>query len=151
VVSWSPRSPRALQGGADDWFRLRALAPISGAYDLRGVELPALTDGTVLPPWNVGYTAYLMVSWNRLHHLYGMDLRTVDQQIADWLAERLPATLVKLDAGGRRARGHRAAEHGPWRDRQGPLPGLRPHPQESLASRAAIASSSESVITIRSD
>jgi hypothetical protein len=61
---------KALQGGADDWFRLRALAPIAGVYDFRGVELPALTDGTVKPPWNVGYTAYLMVAWNRLHHLY---------------------------------------------------------------------------------
>jgi hypothetical protein len=61
---------RALQGGVDDWFRLRALAPISGAYDVRGVELPALRDDRVPWPWNVGYVAYLLVSWNRLHHLY---------------------------------------------------------------------------------
>lgn len=61
---------KALHGGADDWFRLGALAPISGAYDFRGVELPALLDGTVKAPWNIGYTAYLMVAWNRLHHLY---------------------------------------------------------------------------------
>ena len=61
---------KALAGGADDWFRLGALAPISGAWDLRGVELPALLDGTVKAPWNAGYTAYLMVAWNRLHHLY---------------------------------------------------------------------------------
>jgi hypothetical protein len=61
---------KALQGGADGWFRLAALAPISGAYDFAGVELPALVDGTVQPPWNVGYTAYLMVAWNRLHHVY---------------------------------------------------------------------------------
>jgi hypothetical protein len=61
---------RALQDGADPWFRLAALAPISGAYDLRYAELPALSDGTVKAPWNVGYISYHFVSWNRLHHLY---------------------------------------------------------------------------------
>ncbi|MEU8608720.1 lipase [Actinoplanes sp. NPDC048791] len=74
---------KALHGGADDWFRLRALAPISGAYDVRGVELPALIDGTVEPPWNVGYTAYLMVSWNRLHHLYDDPAEVFNDKIAD--------------------------------------------------------------------
>jgi hypothetical protein len=59
-----------LQERGDDWFRLRALAPIAGAYDFGGVELPALLDGTVRPPYNVGYTAYLVVAWNRLHELY---------------------------------------------------------------------------------
>jgi hypothetical protein len=59
-----------LQERGDDWFRLRALAPIAGAYDFRGVELPALLGGTVPPPYNVGYTAYLVVAWNRLHGLY---------------------------------------------------------------------------------
>jgi hypothetical protein len=61
---------RALQGGADHWFRLGAVAPIAGVYDGRNVEIPALLDGTVKPPWNVGYTAYLLVAWNRLHHFY---------------------------------------------------------------------------------
>jgi hypothetical protein len=74
---------RALHGGADEWFRLRALAPISGAYDARGVELPALIDGTVKPPWNVGYTAYLMVAWNRLHHLYDDPAEVFDGTVAD--------------------------------------------------------------------
>lgn len=61
---------RALQGGADEWFRLAALAPISGAYDFGGVELPALLDGSIGYPYDVVYLAYLTVSWNRLHHLY---------------------------------------------------------------------------------
>jgi dienelactone hydrolase len=61
---------KALQTGADGWFRLGALAPISGAYDFRRVELPALIGGTVAPPYNVGYTAYVVVAWNRLHGLY---------------------------------------------------------------------------------
>ncbi|WP_203660195.1 lipase [Actinocatenispora rupis] len=60
---------RALRGGADDWFRLTALAPVSGAYDFSGVELPAiLSSGD--DKTTVAYTTYLLVSWNRLHHLY---------------------------------------------------------------------------------
>lgn len=62
---------RALQNGVDPWFRLGALAPISGVYDMGGVELPALLGGALHPVWSVGYTAYFLVAWNRLHHLYG--------------------------------------------------------------------------------
>jgi hypothetical protein len=100
---------KALQGGTDSWFRLRALAPISGAYDFAGVELPALTDGTVKPPWNVGYTAYLMVAWNRLHHLYDHPGEVFEEDFADQvealfdgvhtgddLGETLPSTLDDL-------------------------------------------------------
>ncbi len=60
----------ALRSGADPALRLGALAPVSGAYDLRSVELPALLDGQVEWPYGVGYTAYLLVAFNRLHHLY---------------------------------------------------------------------------------
>jgi dienelactone hydrolase len=100
---------KALQSGADDWFRLRALAPISGAYDFRGVELPALTDGTVRPPWNLGYTAYLLVAWNRLHHLYDNPAEIFAEPYADRvealfdgvhtgddLGETLPMSLNEL-------------------------------------------------------
>jgi hypothetical protein len=59
-----------LERGADAWFRLGALAPVAGAFDLRGSEVPALIGGTVAPPYNVGYSAYLVVAWNRLHGLY---------------------------------------------------------------------------------
>ena len=64
---------RALQGGADRHFRLAALAPISGAYNWRHAELPALLreDGTLNAKAAVVYTTYLLVAWNRLHHLYG--------------------------------------------------------------------------------
>ncbi|MET7395384.1 lipase [Dactylosporangium sp. NPDC005572] len=61
---------KALLSGADPWFRLGALAPISGAYDLRGVELHALLT-TVPWPYDVGYLGYLLVAWNRLHDLPG--------------------------------------------------------------------------------
>jgi hypothetical protein len=62
---------RALQASADPWFRLAAVAPISGAYDFQHAEIPALLNGEVLPPKAaVVYTTYLLVAWNRLHHLY---------------------------------------------------------------------------------
>jgi dienelactone hydrolase len=61
---------RALQGGADPWFRLRAVAPISGAYDFLGAELPALLNGDLNAKLTVAYTAYLLVAYDRLHHLY---------------------------------------------------------------------------------
>jgi dienelactone hydrolase len=61
---------RALQAGVDPWFRLAAVAPISGAYDFGGVQLPAIVGGQLPPKVAVVYAAYLLVAWNRLHHLY---------------------------------------------------------------------------------
>ena len=61
---------RALQAGADRWFRLAAVAPISGAYDFRDVQLPAILNGQLPPKVAVIYATYLLVAWNRLHHLY---------------------------------------------------------------------------------
>lgn len=58
---------RALQDGADPHFQVRAVAPISGAYDFRGAELPALLNGDVSPKMSVAYTTYLLTSWNRVH------------------------------------------------------------------------------------
>ncbi|MFD0903953.1 hypothetical protein [Actinomadura sediminis] len=57
---------RALQEGADRRFRVRAVAPISGAYDFRGSELPALLSGEIAPKLGVAYAAYLLTSWNRI-------------------------------------------------------------------------------------
>ncbi|WP_329239809.1 lipase family protein [Actinoallomurus sp. NBC_01490] len=63
---------RALQDGADSFYRLGAVAPISGAYALRNAEIPALLAGREInPKLAVAYTTYLLVAWNRLHHLYG--------------------------------------------------------------------------------
>jgi hypothetical protein len=61
---------RALQSGADPWFRLGALAPISGAYDFQNAEVPALLNGEVEAKSATLYPAYLLVAYNRLHHLY---------------------------------------------------------------------------------
>ncbi|MFD4596902.1 alpha/beta hydrolase family protein [Streptomyces sp. NPDC058464] len=61
---------RSLQEGADDWFRLRAVAPVSGAYAFRDAALPALLAGRTDPKASVIYTALFLVAFNRLHHLY---------------------------------------------------------------------------------
>ncbi|TDC90065.1 lipase [Actinomadura sp. 7K507] len=58
---------RALQDRADPHFRIRAVAPIAGAYDFRGAELPALLNGDLDPKMSVAYAAYLLTSWNRVH------------------------------------------------------------------------------------
>ncbi|MFI6875682.1 alpha/beta hydrolase family protein [Streptomyces sp. NPDC050400] len=61
---------RALEAGEDRWFRLAALAPVSGAYDFGGAELPALLEGRLEPKSSVLYAAYTLVAFNRLHHVY---------------------------------------------------------------------------------
>ncbi|MFE2021568.1 lipase [Streptomyces sp. NPDC059499] len=61
---------RALEAGGDRWFRLGALAPVSGAYDFGGAELPALLEGRLEPKSGVLYAAYTLVAFNRLHHVY---------------------------------------------------------------------------------
>ncbi|MEU6392126.1 alpha/beta hydrolase [Streptomyces sp. NPDC046939] len=59
-----------LQTGGDRHFRLRALAPVSGPYDLSGVEVPALFDGRVNDTSGLLYASYLLAAQNRLHPLW---------------------------------------------------------------------------------
>ncbi|MGX2995080.1 lipase [Streptomyces sp. JNUCC 64] len=61
---------RALEAGQDRWFRLGALAPVSGAYDFGGTELPALLAGRLEPKSGVLYAAYTLVAFDRLHGVY---------------------------------------------------------------------------------
>ncbi|MEV6367998.1 lipase [Micromonospora musae] len=65
---------RALQRGDDGRWRLAALAPISGPYDVQHAELPALLDpnseADMNPVSGMFYVAYWTVSMNRLYHLY---------------------------------------------------------------------------------
>ncbi|KUJ68079.1 lipase [Streptomyces albus subsp. albus] len=61
---------RALQAGEDRWFRLGALAPVSGAYDFGGTELPALLEGRLDAKSSVLYAAYTLVAFQRLHRIY---------------------------------------------------------------------------------
>ena len=109
---------RALQSGALPGLRLGALAPISGAYDLRHAELPALLDGELvrlnLDPrlgakYSVLYTAYGLVAFNRLHRFYTSPAevfqapyaRTIQQlfdsnHTAQQVINGTPGTLGKL-------------------------------------------------------
>ncbi|MGW2176770.1 alpha/beta hydrolase family protein [Streptomyces sp. NPDC001732] len=61
---------RALDGGADRHFRLRALAPVSGPYDIEHAETPALFDGRVNDTSAVFYMTYYLTAQSRLHPLY---------------------------------------------------------------------------------
>ncbi|MCX4822759.1 alpha/beta hydrolase [Streptomyces sp. NBC_01142] len=61
---------RALRNGAEPHFRLRALAPVSGPYDLEGAELPGLFDGSVNDESAVFYMSYFLTAQNRLHPVY---------------------------------------------------------------------------------
>lgn len=52
-------------------LRLRAVAAISGPYDLAGTETPALWDGRVDPLIGAFYLAYWTLSSNAIYGLYG--------------------------------------------------------------------------------
>lgn len=57
-----------LQRGGDPAFRLAAVAPIAGPYDVTTTLHTAATTGIANAS---AYLAYFTVEWNRLHHLYG--------------------------------------------------------------------------------
>jgi hypothetical protein len=82
---------KALHEGADRSFRVAALAPISGAYDWRRVELPALLSGEDVPnpKLSVGYTAYFLTAWNRMLHLYDDPSEVFQKPYDDGRIERV--------------------------------------------------------------
>src|SRR5579884_359421 len=100
---------RELQTHRDAGFRLAALAPISGPYDLRGVEIPAALHERLDPTITPFYVGYLLTAWNRLYHLFP-SWRTAFRSPYDhevtWLydgrhdapeiARALPASLTQL-------------------------------------------------------
>ncbi|MGC5397621.1 alpha/beta hydrolase [Streptomyces sp. DT20] len=61
---------KALEGGADRRFTLRALAPVSGPYDLEHAETPAIFDGRVNSTSALFYMTYFLTAQNRLHPLW---------------------------------------------------------------------------------
>ncbi|MFB7913191.1 alpha/beta hydrolase [Streptomyces sp. NPDC056061] len=61
---------KALDSGADRHFRLRALAPVSGPYDIEHAEMPALFDGRVNDISGIFYLTYYLTAQNRMHPLY---------------------------------------------------------------------------------
>jgi hypothetical protein len=59
---------RTLQN--DPSWKVRAVAPISGAYDFRHAEIPALFTPEVQPLLASAYTTYLLTAFDRLHDIY---------------------------------------------------------------------------------
>jgi hypothetical protein len=59
-----------LQAGADSHLKLRALAPMSGPYDIERAELPAMLDGRLDPATSNYYISYLMRSWQPIYHVF---------------------------------------------------------------------------------
>ena len=60
----------ALQQHTLPGFRLRALAPVSGPYDLPGAQVPGMFNGQIaagIAPYYIGYT---LTAWKPLYHLY---------------------------------------------------------------------------------
>ena len=71
---------RAIQDGrAGGSWKLGAVAPISGPYNVRTAEIPALLRGELDPESAILYISFWTVSMNRLHHLY-KDPGTVFEQ-----------------------------------------------------------------------
>ena len=58
---------RAIEQGEARRFKVRAIAPIGGPYDMSGTLATAVAGGI---EHTTAYLAYLTVSWNRLHYLY---------------------------------------------------------------------------------
>jgi predicted dienelactone hydrolase len=102
---------RALASGENSYLRLRALAPVSGPYDLAGAELPGLFNGQVAAAVAPYYIGYALTSWNPLYHLYTTPAQAFrepyaakitrlfdgnyrDEQIPAALPSNLPALLT---------------------------------------------------------
>jgi alpha/beta superfamily hydrolase len=61
---------RALQHAHGPW-RLAALAPMAGPYDLSGAESEAILDPSRTDPEHAAfYAAYIFTAWKHLYHLY---------------------------------------------------------------------------------
>lgn len=58
---------RALQHGGDPYFRLGALAPIAGPFNLSGFEAAAADDKVARSSL---YLAYFVTAWHRMYGLY---------------------------------------------------------------------------------
>ena len=82
----------ALQGGVDPDFTVGAIAPISGAYDFAGVELPALAGVELDPRSSVAYTGLMLTSWNRTFDLFDDPKDVFKQPYAGKMAKLFDGT-----------------------------------------------------------
>ncbi|MFJ4911501.1 alpha/beta hydrolase [Streptomyces sp. NPDC088726] len=100
---------KALESGADRRFALRALAPVSGPYDLEHAETPAIFDGRVNSTSALFYMTYFLTAQNRLHPLWKDPSEAFREPYADIveglfdtnhfeeeIIPALPATLKEL-------------------------------------------------------
>lgn len=58
------------QGQAGRYWRLGAVAPMSGPYNVRTAEVPALLSNSLNPESEVLYISFWTVAMNRLYHFY---------------------------------------------------------------------------------
>ncbi|MGQ4601097.1 lipase family protein [Nocardia sp. R6R-6] len=86
----------ALQAGAVPGFGVAALAPVSGPFDLRQVQLPAALDGRVTPGAGVLFLAYWITSMNRIHHLYDNPAEAFQQPYADRVEQLFDGTHSEI-------------------------------------------------------
>ena len=104
---------RALQQGAVPGLHLKALAPISGPYDLIGAELPGMFNGQVAAGAAIYLTGYALTAWNPLYHLYAEPRDAFRQPYASRMAalfdgyhsyqqqnQALPPTMRNLYTAG---------------------------------------------------
>ncbi|MBR8642186.1 hypothetical protein KEF29_29805 [Streptomyces tuirus] len=61
---------RQLAEGKGGWLRLGALAPVSGPYDMGGVQLPAMLSGKLDPYEATLGIAQWTVAWNGVYRFY---------------------------------------------------------------------------------
>jgi pimeloyl-ACP methyl ester carboxylesterase len=74
---------RAIQEGrAGPYWRLGAVAPISGPYDVQNAEIPALLRNELNPESEVLYISFWTVAMNRLYHFYGNPAEVFQQPYA---------------------------------------------------------------------
>lgn len=97
-----------LQDHAPSGFTVASLAPISGPYDLRGVELPDALGGRLDPAVTSFYVGYLLTAWSRLGDAPSparMFLPPYDKKVGELfdgshdlpaIAKALPPTLAEL-------------------------------------------------------
>jgi alpha/beta superfamily hydrolase len=91
---------RALQHAHGSW-RLAALAPMAGPYDLSGTESAAGLDPTRTNPQHASfYWAYIFVAWKNLYHLYSNPHQIFTAQYADIVEGLFDGThgIAEIDA-----------------------------------------------------
>ena len=83
---------QAIQRGQSRW-RLGALAPMAGPYDLSATEIPAVTDPNRTNQQRAAvYLAYVFTSWKRLYHLYTDPRQVFDPRYAGMVEDLFDGT-----------------------------------------------------------